>query len=374
MAGPLKEIFDAAMVDWLAAKIASVAPDFAVADFAAAVKRDLKSLELKARIERIAFALRDYLPPDFPTGLGWLRQALGEPPPPGDGTDFGDFRIMACHRYISLCGLDRPRLAVPALFDLTRHVSAEFDIRHFLAQDLPGTLVQIRRWIKSPDWRQRRLACEGARPLLPWGLRLQALIRDPAPSWPILEALRDDPILAVRRSVANHLGDIAKNHPDLVVARLRDWQDDRQPHRAILIRHALRHLVKQGHAGALALIGVDHGAKIALDSFAITPKRPAIGESLVLAAILRNTGRKAQRVILDYAIHHRQARGGFGIKVFKGTEIALAPGASIEFSRRHSLKPVTTRRYYPGRHTIDIRANGRVLGAADFHLRAEKKG
>jgi 3-methyladenine DNA glycosylase AlkC len=369
VAEPLKEIFNKAAVDWLADSLAAAWVDFPAKDFRRRILADLPDLELKARIERIALEMRDTLPADFPKSVKIVEKALGKPRPAGDGTDFGDFRVLACHRYVSLCGLDHADLALGYFARTTHHFSAEFDVRPFIQRDPAGVLALMLAWAADKDWRLRRLASEGARPRLPWGLRLQHLVADPKPLFPILETLRDDPIEAVRRSVANNLNDIAKDHPDLLVRYLKSWGQGRgMASRQPLIRHALRHLVKQGHAGALSLMGVDAAADFRIGKIALDAKAVAIGDSVGIAVTLTNHGKQSAAAIVDYAVHHLGARGELRPKVFKWTTLNLAAGHSITLSRRHSLKPVTTRRYYPGGHEIDLRVNGRILGKAVFDL------
>ncbi|TDQ86399.1 3-methyladenine DNA glycosylase AlkC [Dongia mobilis] len=366
MAEPLKEMFNRQAVDWLAARLAAAAPGFPRAKFVRAIVADLPALELIARVDRIAGEMRRHLPDDFRQAVKIVAAALGEPSPPGDGTDFGSFRVLPCHRFVALAGLDHPDHALAYFRDATRHFSGEFDVRPFIQRDQAKVLRVMRDWADDKDWRVRRLASEGSRPRLPWGLRLQGLVQDPAPIFPILEALRDDSIEAVRRSVANSVNDIAKDHPDRAVALIAAWQGAAS--RAPLIRHALRHLVKQGHDGALQLMGVDRKARFAVADLALDRGRVRIGQSLGLSLTLRNAGRTTARAILDYAVHHLGARGELRPKVFKWREVELAPGDSIRLERRHSLKPVTTRRYYPGAHKLDIRVNGRILAEAAFHL------
>ena len=136
---------------------------------------------------------------------------------------------------------------------LTRRFSAEFSIRPFLVRDQARTLARLLEWTTDPDPHVRRLCSEGSRPRLPWGMRLTAFVQDPGPVLPILERLKDDPSLYVRRSVANHLGDIAKDHPERVFALCQAWLDGASNERKWLIRHALRHPAGKGHPTALAL-------------------------------------------------------------------------------------------------------------------------
>jgi 3-methyladenine DNA glycosylase AlkC len=366
MAEPLKEMFNKAAVDWLAAALLRAWPDFPAKVFTRAILADLPALELLARVERITLEMRQHLPADFRKSVKIVTRALGKPAPAGDGTDFGSFRVAPCHRFVAQAGLDHVDLSLDYFMNATRHFSCEFDVRPFIQREPEKVLAVMLGWTRDQDWRVRRLASEGSRPRLPWGMRLQGLVAEPAPLLPILEALRDDPIEAVRRSVANSLNDIAKDHPDLAVDILTGWQGE--PTRAPLIRHALRHLVKQGHEGALGLMGVDRSAKFDVTELTLDRRQYRIGEAIGIALTLRNAGRKPARAIVDYTVHHQGARGDLRPKVFKWSVLELAPGESISLTRRHSLKPVTTRRYYPGAHKLDIRVNGRLLAEADFNL------
>ena len=139
------------------------------------------------------------------------------------------------------------------LFRSTRRFSAEFSIRFFLLQETERTLARLMEWTRDSDPHVRRLCSEGSRPRLPWAQRLPAFVRDPRPTLPILEALKDDPDLYVRRSVANHLGDIAKDHPQLVFEICERWAGGASPERKWLIRHAVRHPAKKGVKAALRL-------------------------------------------------------------------------------------------------------------------------
>jgi 3-methyladenine DNA glycosylase AlkC len=366
MAEPLKEIFNEAAVVWLAERLAAAAPGFQQKAFVGNILADLHVLELKARIERIALEMQRHLPGDFRKAVKIVEKALGAPPPAGDGTDFGKFRVLPCHRFVSLAGLDHADLSLGYFARATRHFTAEFDVRPFIAREPERVLRLMQSWAQDGDWRLRRLASEGARPRLPWGLRLQALVADPKPLFPLLEALRDDPIEAVRRSVANNLNDIAKDHPDLLVRYLKPWA--KVEARAPLIRHALRHLVKQGHEGALEMMGADRQASFRAGRIKLDAKAVAIGGAIGMSVTIGNDGDRPAHAIIDYAVHHLGARGELRPKVFKWTKMTLAPGERVTLARRHSLRPVTTRRYYPGRHEIDLRINGRILARTAFEL------
>jgi hypothetical protein len=213
----------------------------------------------------------------------------------------------------------------------------------------------------------RRLVSEGSRPRLPWGLRLQALVRDPTPTLPLLAALQDDPSPYVRRSVANHLNDIAKDHPALVVDWVRRHRPDAGQARQALLRHASRTLIKGGNPAMLAAWGLGDRWRGEL-SWSVAPARLRLGQSLTLSLGLRSSARQAQRLVVDYAVHHVKADGGTSPKVFKGWSLELGPGEARELVRQLPVRPVKTRRHHAGRHVVDLRINGRVVAEAAFDL------
>jgi 3-methyladenine DNA glycosylase AlkC len=223
--------------------------------------------------------------------------------------------------------------------------------------------------VHDPSAHVRRLVSEGSRPRLPWGLRLRSLVIDPSPTLPLLRALQNDPSTYVRRSVANHLNDIAKDHPALLASWLAEHLPGASAERRALLRHASRGLLKQGDAAVLAAwgLGAAYRGRVAL---ALSPERVVVGDGLLLTVQLHSTARQTQRLAVDYAVHHVKAAGHTTPKVFKGWVVELAPGESRQLVKRHSMKAVTTRRYHPGAHALDLRINGRVVARSAFELRA----
>ena len=57
-------------------------------------------------------------------------------------------------------------------------------------------------------------------------------------------------------------------------------------------------------------------------------------------------------------------------KVFKGTTVTLEPGASRTFEFAYDFRPITTRRYYPGRHTFTLLVNGQAAATGSFNVLA----
>ncbi|MEP6771946.1 MAG: DNA alkylation repair protein, partial [Polaromonas sp.] len=222
-------------------------------------------------------------------------------------------------------------------------------------------------WAKDESEHVRRLASEGSRPRLPWSFRLDALMADPDLAAPILDALRADSSLYVRKSVANHLNDITKLHPDWVLGRLKSWPLE-NPHTAWIARHALRTLIKQGNRQALGVIGAGKKAAVGITGLSIIPKKLTLGERMALSFTLQSTSRQSQRLVVDYAVHYVKKSGSSSAKVFKLKELTLAAGESVRLSRSQIVRDFTTRVHHAGRHAVDIMVNGECLASGHFDL------
>jgi 3-methyladenine DNA glycosylase AlkC len=377
MAEPFKNLIDAALVRAMGQHLRRAQLDFDRRAFESLALAGLESLEMKARAMKIADALERTLPADFDMAASAVERSLApvktHDPAAGEvvgrsGDDgLAGWAIWPLGEFVARRGIDQPARALAALHALTQRFSAEFAIRPFIVRHPQAVFETLRRWCNDPSAHVRRLVSEGSRPRLPWGLRLQALVADPSPSLPLLQALMDDPSDYVRRSVSNHLNDIAKDHPDLVVDWVRRHLPGAPPQRVAMLRHASRGLIKQGHGGMLAAWGlgtpVRGRATLRLDR-----QRLRVGESLDFELTLASTAARTQRLEIDYAVHHVKADGGRSPKVFKGWRIDLAGGQRCVLQRRHSLRPLTTRVYRSGRHALDVRINGSVVAQVEFDL------
>lgn len=356
----LKELINASRLKRVARILAEVAPDVDAGSFQKAALKGLEPLSIMERVRHVAQALHGALPGGYREQLAVLREL--SPRIADEG-----FLNLALPEFVALHGLDDFTASMDALKAFTPMGSAEFAIRPFLRQDLARTLKVMERWSRDRDEHVRRLASEGCRPRLPWSFRLEALCRDPSPIAPILDNLKADASLMVRRSVANNLNDITKDHPDWVLSRLQGWPLDQAPS-AWIARHALRSLVKKGDARALKLVGADDSADVALEGLSVTPPRLRIGGEIAIAFRLRSTSSTSQRLVVDYAVHYVKKNGSTSPKVFKLKNLTLDSGASETFAKRRELRDFTTRVHHAGRHRVEIMVNGRLLGGADFVL------
>lgn len=372
MGEAFKEYFNPAMVATTGSIFERAHPGFDRQRFERLATEGLAELELKARAIHIMQALDATLPDDFDAFARVALAALHpSEDPQGEGLGFGaegvaGFGAWPLTDLVTHRGIGCPEKALPLLKEVTKRFSAEFAIRPFLKAHRDFTLSVMNGWVDDDNRHVRRLVSEGTRPRLPWGMRLQDFVVDPAPILPFLTALRDDPEDYVRRSVANNLNDIAKDHPDRVAAIAADWLRGAPAARKRLVRHACRTLVKQGHEATLAAFGLQAidglGCRLGL-------ARPVVhyGEALEFDVDLHG-GTAGQSIVLDYAIHFLKANGSTAPKVFKWKETVLDHRGCLAANRRHAIRPITTRTYYAGRQQLEILVNGVSVAKADFDL------
>ncbi len=365
---PFKYYFGLDLTRDLAAKIQAVYPAFPAENFIQDVAAEVDALELKARIRLIAASLRRHLPENYAEAISILLQTLDSEISVADGMFNAGWFVMPIAQFVEEYGLDDFEVSLKALYEITKRNTSEFAVRPYLLRDSERVLAKLHEWVDDPSPHVRRWVSEGTRPRLPWGMRLDPFIRDPAPTLKLLEILKDDPELYVRKSVANHLNDIAKDHPALVVATAERWYADGSEGTRWIVRHALRTLIKRGDPAALAILGYDTGAVVSVSDFEVQPGAITVGETVRLSATLTNEGDKAQNLVVDFVVHFVKARDKTSAKVFKWTTVVLPAGATVALQKTLSMKPVTTRVYYAGRHRVDVQVNGQILASAAFDL------
>jgi 3-methyladenine DNA glycosylase AlkC len=333
-----------------------------------AARSALGPLPLRGRADLLRDALLTDIPGDFATLAAVVRAALGGTAA-FDGWMIWPVTTAVADRAVADGGTAAFDDAMALLADLTGRLSSEFAIRTLLRHDLDRALPIVTAWTTSTDAAARRLASEGTRPFLPWAIRVPSITARPGVTVPILDALYrdDDPI--VRRSVANHLNDLSRDHPGLVADTARRWLAAPAPDGTTpaLVRHALRTLIKNGDPKALALLGF-HPATVSIEGPVLDRTTVPFGGDVTFSATVGNDGTEPAKLAIDYAVYHRKANGSDAPKVFKLTTRTLAPGERVTVTKQHSLRPITTRRYYPGAHAVDIRVNGIASPRAEFEL------
>lgn len=366
MAEPLKHILNEEVIRDLAVRIKRAYPDFDQPAFVARSSDGLEALGLSARAAHIADALHAYLPQPFPAAAEVLLATLGPEAAP-DESGLNTLRYWPYSCFVQKHGLQDFEPAMRFQYALTKRFSAEFSIRSYLIKYPDLVYARLMQWGLDDNVHVRRLVSEGTRPRLPWASRLSAFQQNPEPVIRLLERLKDDAQRYVQRSVANNLNDISKDHPELVIAICRRWREGASPGRLWIIKHALRTLVKKGNHGALEISGAE--GKPEVDVALKTPLATAVvmGDKLHFAFAITSTREVPQNLLVDYAVHFVKANGSKRPKVFKLRRIVLRPREHAVLNGTVSFANMTTRRHYPGRHSIDILINGVVfpLGAFD---------
>lgn len=374
MATPFKERINPAAITRVADALSAASPAFDRAAFITTATTGLEALELKARVEHVATALGQHLPADFGQATALLLSTLGEPvstDAPDAAPDESGLRGFAAWpmvRFISLRGLEHPAVALPALGEITSRFTSELSIRHFIIGHPEAAWAAIDGWAEHADPHRRRLASEGTRPRLPWGIRLQASVADPSQGLKIIDRLKDDPELYVRRSVANHLNDICKDNPEIALATAERWSSGGPSTRAWVIKHGLRTLIKAADPRALALVGLPP-VEVEVEGFTVAPS-VAKGARLPWQATIRHAGAEEARLRVDYLLHLVRKSGKRTAKAFHVADLSLGAGEARAYDRHHDFRPISTRRYYPGTHRLELRVNGAVVAGAEFELTA----
>ncbi len=363
-------LFNAEKVSKLAAEIETVYPDFKRAAFEKKVVSAFPKEELMERIANIRDTLHEFLPSDYKKAVAIILAAL---PPELDhkkaDDDFGDF-IYAPYSYFVAkygCSKEHVDVSLKALEEITKRFSAEASLRDFINAFPDKTIKMASLWVKHKNYHVRRLASEGTRPNLPWAKKIHTA---PEMMLPLLDKLYSDKTRYVTRSVANHLNDISKTKPALVVATLKRWQKEGKQTEVELVfitKHSLRTAVKRGDTASLKHLGYALPS-IKVQNVTLEPKLLKVGESLSFSFTVESTSSKSQTLLIDYLIHFKKANGKLSPKVFKLTTTKLLAGQALSFKKGHMLKPMTTRTLYSGEHILEIQINGQSFGKFSFTL------
>lgn len=374
MAEPFKNFINHELIERIGQAIQNVWDAFDAAQFVKVACTDLDAKELKERCFAVVEGLEQTLPNSFPEAADIMMRSLHPDVPEDetfsgmtDGDGIRGWPIMAFQEYVGKHGLEHPMESLNLLREMTKRLTSEFGIRYFIEAHPTLTLRQLQAWVKDPSVHVRRLVSEGTRPRLPWGMQLKQFIKDPSPTIPLLDCLKDDTSEYVRRSVANHLNDIAKDHPDIVCKVAETWWIDASKDRKRLIKHALRTLIKKGNPRALAILGYGE-AKISVTPIQLSKEIVSVGDTLEFSVELSSESSEEQELLVDYAVHFKKANGSLSPKVFKWTQLTLGPREVRTLAKKQSFKVVSTRVLYPGEHQIEILINGASQRTVSFEL------
>ncbi len=364
------DLFNAETVGRLASWFEPHVDTIKVDTFTADVIAEFPDLELKQRITHIANKLTPHLPSDYGTACDIILRALPEPlDPTKTDDDFGHFIFAALGEYVVQHGLEYPALSLDVLEEITKRFSMEYAIRHFINRWPDESFDRIMTWAGSDNYHVRRLASEGTRPKLPWGVGIST---DHDRPLSVLDQLHADPTRFVTRSVANHLNDISKIDAALVLDRLRAWQvAGRQDKKELewMTRHALRGLIKQGDPDTMELLGYRPDPRVAVSTFSMDKDVCEIDQAITFSASL--TATRDEPVIVDYVMYFAANNGKTRKKVHKWKDTIVPKDGAIQLKKRHMFKGnATTFQLYPGRQEIALQINGREFARLEFTLSA----
>ncbi len=314
--------------------------------------------ELKEKMRHTTLCLHRFLPGDFSQAVEILKALV----PKTHG-----FEAIVLPDYVEVYGQEHWDISLPALGILTKCGSSEFAIRPFLNKNLKGAMELMTRWADDEDFRVRRFASEGCRPRLPWAAGVPKLKKDPSLILPILEKLKDDPEEFVRKSVANNLNDISKDHPELVLDICERWQGN-SPRTNWIIKHACRSLLKNGNTRAMLLFGFANPHQMSAENLNFSNNTPAIGEKIIFEFDLNLKTGKKQKVRLEYVVHFVKSSGKTSPKVFQMKEVEMEPGVH-RIAKTHSFANMSTRKHFAGEHKFQVVVNGEVKAEKAIFLK-----
>lgn len=364
-----KDYFDRAAAKAMAGQIAGAYPDFDKAKFIRHCTGNLASLEYHDRVKKFSAAMKKTLPDHYPDAVAILQKSL---PPllPGCESITDGWLQWPVGQFIADNGVQHFSESMDAMHALTQRFSAEFAVRPFVEHQPQATFCHLYTLLDDPSPHVRRWCSEGTRTRLPWGNKLHGLIADPSPVWPVLDALCNDDSLYVRRSVANNLNDLSKDHPEAVLKRCKLWRKDKSENVDRVIKHGLRGLIKAGDPQALSIIGFGKPVKIEA-TLKATPGKIRIGESTLMKAVVENKSARAQDLMIDYIVYYQGKNGGERAKVFKWKTISLAKKQQIVLEKKHPMRITSIRALYAGRHRLALQINGAIVASGAFRLLAE---
>lgn len=347
----------------LALRIKAVYPAFQVNDFVDSIMDETwDALELKARVRQIATNLGKYLPTDYEQALGIIDRVIA-----GYPAGFNDFTLMYFPDFVEVYGQDMCHwdLSIAALERYTPFSTSEFAVRPFIINHQERMMQQMAVWTRHANEHVRRLASEGCRPALPWGQALTNFKKDPLPVLDILEQLKADPSLYVRKSVANNLNDISKTHPNLVADLAANWYGENE-HTNWIVKHGCRTLLKNGNRDVLTLFGYDTIISVNVQDFVLEAASILIGDNLSFSFAIST--KEAVKVRLEYGIDYVKSNRTRKRKIFKISEVSLKPNEKKLYTKKHSFADVSVRKHYPGLHSLTLIVNSIERGTLDFQL------
>ena len=359
MAEPLKEFFNKEFYEKLSHEFSKVENEFNSEAFLKDVLKNNEALSLNDRMRNSSVQLKKHLPNNYKKSINAMYKVI----PHFKGT----YTACLFPDFVGLYGLEHFNISMEALKEFTKYGSSEFAIREFLKRDFSSTIIVMNKWAEDKNLHVRRLASEGSRPRLPWSFKLDKVIENPSLTISILEKLKTDNELYVKKSVANHLNDISKDNSKWLISTLKKW-DTNNDNTQWIIKHACRTLIKKGNSDALNLFNFEKNCKVDIENFKLLSNKLHLGDSLQFEFNILSRKNASQKIVIDFAIHYVKKSGELSAKVFKLKELYLEPNTSIYISKRHRFQNFTTRKHFSGNHKIEILINGEIVKEKKFDL------
>ena len=366
MAEPLKYVYNDEFFANFTKSFSAVKKDFDEVHFLKDIHSDdWKNKELKERMRHISLTMKKHLTDDFTENVTTILKIISHLE--ASGVEKDGFAYMFLPDFIEIYGIENYDLSVFAFENITQFVTCEFGVRPFLKKYPQQMYAQMLVWSKHDYPMVRRLSSEGFRPRLPWGMGIPILKKNPSPILPVLENLKNDESESVRRSVANNLNDISKEHPELVIKLMKKWQGN-TAETDWVVKHACRTLLKQGNLEVMQLFGFGAIDEITVTDLEVLTPKVKIGEALKFRFTLKNKSATAAKIRLEYGVYYLKANGSLSRKVFKISEKEYAGHSVSVIEKRQSFKVITTRKFYVGAHEISVIVNGVEMGKVGFEL------
>jgi 3-methyladenine DNA glycosylase AlkC len=363
--GLIKDIYSPAFYERFAKTLEHTLPTFNKQQFLKQMLvKEFYAMEFKQRMKHTTTVFHKFLPDDFSKAAKLIEKIITQLRKEEGHED--QLVYVFFPDYIETYGLNDFKSSVQAIEFITQFVSCEYAVRPFLLKFGKQMMDQMVKWSLHKNHKVRRLASEGSRSRLPWGMALPEFKKDPKPLLPLLENLKNDPSEWVRKSVANNLNDIAKDNPEVVLTIAANWKGISKETDAI-IKHGCRTLLKQGHTKILKHYGLNTTG-IVMNGFKITTPKIKTGDAVEFNFTVLNSSSKSKTIRLEYSVYYNKANEQLSKKVFKISERVFKPGETAAITRKQSFRPITTRKFYAGKHKLSLIINGEEKEAKGFEL------
>ncbi len=353
-----EQFFNTDFYNKITLKLKSTYPQLAEEQFLIQIQLGMQSRELMERLEHCSETLHHFLPSDYLQALEIIEALAPE---------FGDFTGMIFPNFVQRFGLDYYEDSIRALHYLTRFSSSEFAIRVFLKQNFEATLKEMIKWAGDENNHVRRLASEGTRARLPWSFKLDEVVKNPRLTQPIIDQLKEEKDLYVKKSVGNHINDWSKDHPEFVLDYLSKW-DQNNKDTQWMLKKGIRSLVKDGHPATFPLLGFTAQPTIKIEIPTINTSLIKLGQDLEFNFMIQSLSDANQLINIDYMIFYMKKNGQKQPKVFKLKELSIKAGEEVVISKKHAFKDFSTRKHYEGEHALALLINGIQEQSVAFEL------